>query len=67
MEVIKLGSEFWAKLLIWGKERKIISPIEESILKVAASFETTGKTPSARQCNSLLKIKEKAYDEGYNL
>lgn len=65
VEVVKAGAEFWSDLLKWGINRGILSPMEESVLKIASSFEKTGKIPSAKQCALLLKIKDKAYDEGY--
>ena len=65
VEVVKAGAKFWSDLLKWGINRGILSPMEESVLKIASSFEKTGKIPSAKQCALLLKIKDKAYDEGY--
>lgn len=65
LEVCKLGSDYWKRMLNWGIERNILSPMEKSILRIASSMEISGKLPSLKQCLVLLKIKDKLYDEGY--
>ena len=65
IEVVKLGAIYWKNLLDWGNKRGILTSLEKSILKIASNFEITGKIPSAKQCMVLLKIRDKAYDEGY--
>ncbi len=66
VEVIKLGSKYWSDILNWGVKRSILSPMEQSLLRSAATMESAGKLPSSKQCTTLLKIKDKAYDEGYS-
>lgn len=66
LEVINLGANYWKKLLEWGIDRGILNSMEKSILKIASNIDKIGKMPSAKQCNVLLKIKDKAYDEGYS-
>ncbi|MDB2119972.1 AIPR family protein [Clostridium paraputrificum] len=66
VQVVKLGSIYWNNLLEWGIKRNILTPMEQSVLRIAASIDKTGKIPSIKQCNVLLKIKDKAYDEGYS-
>lgn len=64
MEIVKLGANYWEKILRWGKERKLLSPIEENILSVAANFEKTYKVPTHKQAKKIFEIREKLYDEG---
>lgn len=66
IEVVKLGACYWRNLLLWGSQRGILTSVEKSVLKIASNFERTGKIPSTKQCMLLLKIKDKAYDEGYS-
>ena len=65
LTVMNLGMKYWKDILTWGKGRKVFTPIENDILKIASEFEITGKLPSAKQCKLLLKINEKANLEGY--
>ncbi|MBB6631911.1 AIPR family protein [Clostridium algidicarnis] len=67
VEVVKLGAEYWNDLLMWGRAKNILSDIDVDILKIAASIDKTGRVPSAKQCKLILKIKDKAYEEGYKL
>lgn len=65
--VVEKGSEFWEKLLLWGIENKLLSPMEIDILKIAANFEKTYKIPSARQSKKIITMLEKMQKEGYNV
>ena len=65
IEVTKLGSKYWSNMLKWGLEKKMLSPIEQSILKIASNFDKTGKIPSFTQCKTLLKAKERFELEGF--
>ena len=64
MEVVKLGANYWKEVLNWGLERKLINPIEQSFLEVAANFDKTYKTPSNKQAKRIFEIREKLYGEG---
>lgn len=64
MEVVKLGADYWRDVLNWGLERKLINPIEQSFLEVAANFDKTYKTPSNKQAKRIFEIREKLYGEG---
>ena len=64
MEVVKLGADYWKEVLSWGLERKLINPIEQSFLEVAANFDKTYKTPSNKQAKRIFEIREKLYEEG---
>lgn len=64
MEVVKLGANYWREVLKWGLERKLINPIEQNFLEVAANFDRTFKTPSNKQAKKIFEIREKLYEEG---
>ena len=64
MEVVKLGADYWRDVLSWGLEKRLINPIEQSFLEVAANFDRTFKTPSNKQAQKILAIREKLYEEG---
>ncbi|WP_017209991.1 AIPR family protein [Clostridium beijerinckii] len=65
LHVMQLGMAYWKKLFKWATERKLISPMENDILKIASEFELTGKLPSARQSKILMNINAKMIEEGY--
>ena len=64
MEVVRLGADYWREVVKWGLERKLINPIEQSFLEVAANFDKTFKTPSNKQAKKIFEIREKLYEEG---
>lgn len=66
LQVVNIGSSYWGALLDWGIKKNILTPMEQAVLKIAATIDKTGKIPSTRQCDLLLKVKNKAYDEGYS-
>lgn len=61
--VISLGSSYWQSLFSWSKEKKIFSPDDESVIKVAAGIPK--KIPTEKQCKWLLNLKVKAEAEGF--
>lgn len=66
IEVVNLGANYWLDISDWAKRKKLISKEEESILKIAYSFERTGRTPTYKQSKRLLEIKNKIELEGYH-
>ena len=66
LQVVNMGANYWGKLLDWGIKKNILTSMEQTILKMAAAIDKTGKIPTTRQCTLLLRIKDKAYDEGYS-
>lgn len=64
MEVVNLGADYWKNVLAWANERKLLNPIEQDFLKVAANFDKTFRTPSNKQAKRILEIREKLYEEG---
>lgn len=64
-DIIKLGSSYWKNMFEWGKERKLISQIEENTFKIIINMELTGRIPNYSQCKLLYKVKERLKLEGY--
>ena len=64
MEVVNLGADYWKNVLAWANERKLLNPIEQDFLKVAANFDKTFRTPSNKQAKRIFEIREKLYEEG---
>lgn len=64
IEVINLGEEYWLNILNWANERKLLTPMENDLIKMASSFMKTGRIPSAKQANLILSIRKKLYDDG---
>ena len=64
IKVIELGDIYWKYIYSWAMERRLISPMEQSLLKIASNFTISGRIPSTKQANIILSIREKLYDEG---
>lgn len=64
VEVVKLGSEYWAKLMKWGINRKLIGESDLKIMTSAVKM-TGSKMPADWQCVKLLQIRERMINEGY--
>lgn len=65
--IMQQGGLYWEQMLNWSVQRKLISEIERSILKQAASMEETGKVLTKRQADTLLKCRERMIKEGMPL
>ena len=63
IEVANYGQSAWNELLQWGKENRLVTPLEEDFLHVAANMNK--KFPSDKQCVKILEIREKLRMEGY--
>ncbi len=64
VQVFQLGSAYWQKLLNEAEKMKALSYKDRSLLKVAASVESTGKVPSPAQARVIMAIKERLEKEG---
>jgi hypothetical protein len=64
IELINLGSDYWKKVLDFGRNDRLLSEMEDGLLNVAASFETTGRIPSDKQAKLIMQIRNRLYDEG---
>lgn len=62
-QVVNLGSPYWARLQQWGRLNKLLSPTEDSLLRVAASIPS--KIPTEAQSARILETKAKLEEEGF--
>jgi hypothetical protein len=60
--VIELGSSYWREIQEWGRQRKLVSPVDDSFFSGAIAMPR--KLPSEKQCARLLQIKAKLEEEG---
>lgn len=60
--VASAGGQLWAQLSAWGQSRKLLSPTELGILRVAASVPM--KIPSEKQCLKVIESLRKLRAEG---
>lgn len=63
VEVVNLGSEFWADARDWARQRTILSPRELSILEVCAAIPR--KIPTEKQSLVALQVLEKLREHGF--
>lgn len=62
--IMGAGREYWEKVFVWGSDRKLLSDMESSILKLVINMEVTGRIPSVKQAKVVLKTREKLIAEG---
>lgn len=63
-KVVELGAPYWRELQSWGRQRRLVSPDDDSFLAVAAAMPR--KVPTEKQCGRLLQIKARLEDEGHS-
>jgi hypothetical protein len=63
-EVIDMGQDYWEKLLLWGKSKKLLSQIDISFI-MAATKINLGRIPSEKQCQRILNTQVKMMEEGF--
>lgn len=63
-EIIKLGENYWKKLLEKSKKGNLVTPIEEEILERAIKYCQKNEIPSNKQTKSIIEVKEKLSREG---
>ncbi|MDE0029600.1 MAG: AIPR family protein [Deltaproteobacteria bacterium] len=61
--VVQAGPEFWADVLEWGTQRKLLTVTEEGVLRKAAN--RTGTPPSDKQSSKVIDVFHKLRSEGY--
>lgn len=62
IEVVKLGTEYWKSALEFGKNNRLLTPMEEDLLKVATNLNY--KLPSSKQAKLILEIRNRLYEDG---
>ena len=65
MAVVKAGGNFWANALAWGRERRLLTPMEIGILSVAARVPRKLPTDkqSLRAVDALAKLQSRGYQQ----
>lgn len=63
IEIIKLGENYWEKLLETNKVIKLLTPIEEELMKKAIKYCQKNEIPSDKQTKSIIEVKEKLLKE----
>lgn len=64
IELVTLGADYWRKVLEFGRNDRLLSEMEDGLLSVAASFDTTGRIPSDKQAKLIMQIRNRLFDEG---
>ena len=58
------GSSFWADMLEWGQHRRLLTPTEISVLRIASKLPAT--IPTAAQSTKIMAALRKLQAEGYD-
>ena len=61
--VVSAGPGLWEEALAWGKERRLLSPADMGVLRVAAN--RVGKTPTDRQSLRAIDALRRLQSEGF--
>ncbi|WP_319403019.1 AIPR family protein [uncultured Anaeromusa sp.] len=64
-KVLEYSAEQWAAVMNFVKSRSLVTPGEETALKVASKLP--GKLPNSYQCQQLLGVLDRAKSEGFVL
>lgn len=64
-EVVNLGSEFWKRVLGWGRERKRLTPKDQQILEVCGSMPR--RLPSEIQARHAIEVLSRMREQGLEL
>ena len=61
--VVSAGPGFWEEALAWGTERRLFTPTDEGVLRVAANRH--GKTPTDKQSVRAVEALRRLQSEGF--
>jgi hypothetical protein len=64
IEVVTMGGQYWKDMFMWGDRNKLLTPMEKSLLLLAAEIDK-GNVPSDRQAAKILDIRERLRKESY--
>ena len=62
--IMGAGRAYWEKVYSWGADRKLLSEMDSSILKLVINMDVTGRIPSVKQAKVVLKTRERLISEG---
>ena len=63
-KVANFGADEFKRLLVWGTSNHVFNPQDISFVKLGIAMEK-GKFPTDKQCEKILKVLEKAEEEGF--
>ena len=63
-EILARGSEYWQKVFQWGNSRRLLSEKEASILKMVVNMNITGRVPSDKQAQVVMRARQRLIEEG---
>ena len=61
--VVNAGSEFWSSVQSWASRRRLLSGMEDGILRTAQQMPT--RIPSEKQCKRLIELLARIKGEGF--
>lgn len=65
--IISVGGDYWNQVYEWGRERNLLTDMEDSLLKIAKNISTTGKVPSDRQAKVIIRVRDRLIGDGMPL
>ena len=66
-EIMARGSDYWSKVLQWGKNKRMFTEKEESILKMIVNMNCTGRIPTDKQAKVVIQARERLVKDGMPL
>ena len=65
--IISVGGNYWNQVYEWGKERNLLTEMEDSLLIMAKNISVTGKIPSDRQAKVIIRTRDRLIGDGMPL
>ena len=62
--IFAAGTEYWQKVLDWGVSRGLLSDMERSILRMVINIQTTGRIPTDKQAQVVMRARDRMITEG---
>lgn len=66
-EILARGSDYWKQMLEWGINNQALSEKEISILKMVINMNYTGRIPTEKQAQVVMKARKRMIQEGMPL
>ena len=66
-EILARGSEYWKKVLQWGKAKRLLTTKEASILQMTVNMNVTGRIPTEKQAKVVMQARQRLIKEGMPL
>lgn len=55
--IFAAGKDYWKKVLSWGTDRNMLSPMESDIIKLVINMDITGRMPTDKQAKVAMKAR----------